>query len=142
MNMSSILRKLRSIIAVSPRALPINGCKMAIIVRSDIPMSKGKTASQCAHAALECYRAARANQNNKAMLKMWELTGQPKIVLRVSSQTELMNLAQKAKKDGVIAAIIQDAGRTQLAPGTVSVLGLGPGPKEDIDRLTLNLKLL
>ncbi|XP_015521041.1 peptidyl-tRNA hydrolase 2, mitochondrial [Neodiprion pinetum] len=140
--MSTILRKFRSIIAAGPRALPVNGCKMAIIVRSDIAMSRGKTASQCAHAALECYREALANQNNEAMLTMWELTGQPKIVLRVSSQTELMDLAQKAKTDGVITAIIKDAGRTQLAPGTVSVLGLGPGPKEDIDRLTSSLKLL
>ena len=36
-------------------------------------------------------------------------------------------LAQKARDVGLNASIIQDAGRTQIAPGSTTVLGVGPG---------------
>ena len=43
---------------------------------------------------------------------------------------------------GVVAEVIQDAGRTQIAPGSHTVLGIGPAPKSVIDRITGTLKLL
>ena len=36
-----------------------NDCSMALIVRSDLNLSIGKTAVQCSHAAVECTRLAR-----------------------------------------------------------------------------------
>lgn len=141
--MATILKKLRSIAAgkfINP--ISCDGCKMAIVVRTDIGMGKGKIAAQCAHAAIECYRQALASSRYQALLKTWEFTGQPKIVLRISSQSELTQLAQTAESHGVITATIRDAGRTQLAPGTVSVLGIGPASKTLIEKLTADLKLL
>ncbi|KZC12876.1 PREDICTED: peptidyl-tRNA hydrolase 2, mitochondrial-like [Dufourea novaeangliae] len=115
---------------------------MVLVVRSDIPMGKGKTASQCAHAAVECYRQAVDNKKYQQLYETWLLQGQPKIVLRVADEEHLMSLARNARNAGLIIAIIKDAGRTQLVPGTVSALGIGPGPKEIIDELTNNLRLL
>ena len=36
-------------------------------------------------------------------------------------------LAQKARSFGLETCLIRDAGRTQIAPGSKTVLGVGPG---------------
>ena len=38
--------------------------------------------------------------------------------------------------------IVHDAGRTQIAAGSQTVLAIGPAPKGDIDKLTGHLSLL
>ncbi|CAK9799748.1 Peptidyl-tRNA hydrolase [Anthophora plagiata] len=116
--------------------------KMVLIVRSDIPMGKGKIAAQCAHAAVECCRQVSVNVEYQQMFESWLQQGQPKITLKVSNEKNLISLARSARKSGLIISIIKDAGKTQLQPGTVSTLGIGPGPKQQIDELTCNLKLL
>lgn len=117
-------------------------CKMVIVVRSDLPMGKGKTAAQCAHAALECCRQTFDNKKGQLMFKSWLRDGQPKIVVRIPNEKELLTLADKAQRAGLITAVIKDAGRTQLNPGTVTVVGIGPGSNEVIDSITSRLRLL
>ncbi|XP_025994457.1 peptidyl-tRNA hydrolase 2, mitochondrial isoform X1 [Solenopsis invicta] len=117
-------------------------CKMVIVVRSDLPMGKGKTAAQCAHAALECCRQTFNNEKKRLMFETWLRNGQPKIVVKIPSEEELLSLADKAQCAGLITAIIKDAGLTQLKPGTITVIGIGPGSNEIIDNLTSRLRLL
>lgn len=117
-------------------------CKMVIVVRTDIPMGKGKIGAQCAHAALECYRKSISIGSNRRVFNSWLLFGQPKVVLRISSEKELLSLAQKSRDSGLVTAVIRDAGRTQLEPGTISVLGIGPAPTNIVDKVTSSLKLL
>lgn len=138
-NMLSILKKIMPIFVST---CTIENCKMVIIVRTDIVMGKGKIAAQCAHAALECYRKATANPKKHYMFKDWLYNGQPKIVLKVSSEVELLDLVNKAQKVGITTAIIRDAGRTQLQSGTISVIGIGPGLNTEINKITSHLKLL
>ncbi|XP_017754076.1 PREDICTED: peptidyl-tRNA hydrolase 2, mitochondrial-like [Eufriesea mexicana] len=116
--------------------------KMVLVVRSDISMGKGKTAAQCAHAAVECCRQILTNTEYVYMYESWLLQGQPKIVVRIPNEEQLMSLAYQARKAGLIISIIKDAGNTQLLPGTTSTLGIGPGPKQLIDNLTSKLNLL
>lgn len=115
---------------------------MVLVVRSDLAMGRGKTASQCAHAAVECVQRSSSGKTNKEILDTWFFLGQPKIVLRISGQEKLKDLADEVKTRGITAVIIRDAGKTQLEPGTISVLGIGPGPNSIIDNLTAHLKLL
>ncbi|XP_037825224.1 peptidyl-tRNA hydrolase 2, mitochondrial [Lucilia sericata] len=127
------------------KSLPCPPTKLALIVRADLKMSKGKTAAQCAHAAVLCVQEAQSSNDKQAqqLLDSWLVKGQPKIVLKVDGgYDDLIQLQQKAAECGVVSALVQDAGRTQLAAGTATVLGIGPDTVERIDKLVGHLKLL
>ncbi len=114
--------------------------KQAIVVRVDLKMGKGKLAAQVAHASLS---AAEAAMNRRAdWFDLWKAGGQAKIVLRVQSEEELQALFRKAKSAKLPAALVEDRGLTQLEPGTVTCVGIGPAPEDDLDRITGKLKLL
>ncbi|XP_038061841.1 peptidyl-tRNA hydrolase 2, mitochondrial-like [Patiria miniata] len=113
--------------------------KLVLVVRTDLKMGKGKVAAQCSHAAVSCYKQAAKRKPD--MLKEWEHYGQPKVVLKAPDEEALVELALKARSLGLTTAIIQDAGRTQIAPGSRTVLGVGPGPASLVDEVTGELKL-
>lgn len=74
-------------------------------------------------------------------MKRWESNGQPKIAVQVKSEEELMMLQAQAMSLGICARVIHDAGRTQIAAGSATVLGV-LGPKSVVDQVTGQLKLL
>lgn len=53
----------------------------------------------------------------------------------------MLRLAKRCKELKLITSIIKDAGRTQISPGSRTVLGVGPGPADAIDEVTGHLKL-
>ena len=65
-----------------------------------------------------------------------------KVALQAKSEEELEVLQAQAVSLGVVAQVVPDAGRTQIASGSATVLGIGPAPKGIIDQVTGNLKLL
>lgn len=105
-------------------------------------MIKGKIAAQCSHATLACYKALLKSPSKQQVLKRWERLGQAKIAVQVKSEEEMFELQAKAMSLGVTAEIIADAGRTQIASGSHTVLGVGPAPKSVVDAITGTLKLL
>ncbi|CAN7987972.1 unnamed protein product [Ixodes hexagonus] len=113
--------------------------KLVLVVRTDVKMEKGKVAAQCSHAAVTAYKQLLRRQPNA--LRLWENQGQRKVVLRVPNEEEMLELADKARSQGLVTALIRDAGRTQIAPGTKTVLGIGPGPEQLVDSVTSHLKL-
>ncbi|KAM7194076.1 putative peptidyl-tRNA hydrolase 2 [Rhypophila sp. PSN 637] len=124
-------------------------CKLVLVVRTDLGMTKGKIAAQASHATLACYktllRAAQKKGDTSPearLLRQWERRGQAKIAVQVKSQEELVALQQKARSLGVTAEAIIDAGRTQIEAGSMTVLGVGPAPKSKVDLITGGLKLL
>ena len=119
---------------------PNDQFKMVIVVRQDLKMGKGKIAAQCSHAAVGAYKKLQA-QNIK-LLRCWEYCGQPKVVVKCQDEMELIALHQHAKAVGVTATIIQDAGRTQIAAGSKTVLGVGPASEQLVNKITSHLKLL
>ncbi|KAI1007586.1 hypothetical protein K3495_g639 [Podosphaera aphanis] len=117
-------------------------CKLVLIVRTDLGMTKGKIAAQCSHATLACYKHFLRVNPASATLRRWERQGQAKIALQVRSEEELATLQATARSLGLVAEVIADAGRTQIASGSHTVLGIGPAPKSIVDQVTGNLKLL
>ncbi|KAL8920150.1 MAG: hypothetical protein Q9172_004632 [Xanthocarpia lactea] len=119
-------------------------CKLVLVVRTDLGMGKGKIAAQCSHATLACYRALSSNfpSSLNPVLKRWERMGQAKVVLQAKNEEEIETLQAQALSLGLCAQIIHDAGRTQIASGSATVLGVGPGPKSVVDQVTGGLKLL
>jgi PTH2 family peptidyl-tRNA hydrolase len=114
--------------------------KQVIVARSDIKMGKGKLAAQVAHASLSA--AEKAMGGHQDWFEQWKDQGQAKIVVKVQSEEELRELFKKAKSARLPVSLIEDRGLTQLDPGTVTCLGVGPGPEDQIDAITGKLKLL
>lgn len=94
---------------------------------------------QCSHAAVMAYQ--RALQTDPVILKQWEECGQAKVVLKVETEQELLELTSMACKQGLITSLVRDAGRTQVASGSKTVLGIGPGPVSIVDKVSGHLKL-
>lgn len=112
--------------------------KLALLVRTDLDMGRGKIAVQAAHAAVLAVLATRGSSDFGA----WLDAGQPKVVLRVSSDEELRALADAASAAGLPVQLVRDAGRTQLAPGTLTCCAIGPARAARVDALTGGLSLL
>ena len=112
--------------------------KMVIVVNSSIKMGCGKMAAQVAHAAVEC--SFIAHRLNEKMFNKWMKEGQKKVVLK-ASQEEIIEIEKKARKIGIIVATIKDAGLTQLEPGTLTAMAMGPDEEEKLDELTGHLPL-
>jgi len=116
--------------------------KLSLVVRTDLGMGRGKLAAQVAHAAVTAVLTAQLTANGSADLAGWLADGQPKVVLSVGSGAELGKLAAAAKAAGLPTQVITDAGRTQLAPGTVTCCAIGPADAERVDAVTGGLALL
>lgn len=114
--------------------------KMVLVVRNDLKMGKGKIGAQCGHASVGAYQSGM--QKMKAVMRRWENSGCAKICVKVESETELMNIRRGASMRGFNYSLIHDAGRTQIAAGSATVLAIGPALVEELDMLTGNLKLL
>ena len=56
----------------------------------------------------------------------WEDQGQAKIVVKVESEAELLEIQKRAEEQGINTCAIRDAGRTQVEPDTLTVCALGP----------------
>ena len=114
--------------------------KQAIIVRTDLELGKGKLAGQVAHAAVDAF--IHAKSADPVGTEKWLSEGAKKIVLKISTEKELVQLFQDAHDAGLPCSLIRDAGKTQIEPGTITAVGIGPANDAKIDMRVSNLKLL
>lgn len=110
--------------------------KQVIVVRGDLELKAGKLAAQVAHAAVSAADAATDSDR-----EAWLASGQRKVVLRVPTETALCDLEREAVRRDLPTALITDAGRTELEPGTTTALGIGPATEAAIDTVTGDLPL-
>lgn len=111
--------------------------KQVMVVRNDLKMGKGKIAAQCCHGSLGAYK-----KTNPDKIRKWENKAYAKVVCKVNSLEELLELKKQAIINKVSYYLVVDAGRTQVPTSTTTVLALGPDEDEILDKITGDLKLL
>ena len=138
--------------------------KMVLIVRKDLKMGVGKIAAQCCHAAVGVIERIMKGSDptwrrwyatlphppplpplfcvlNKRYT-LWNRRGCTKVALKLDSQEAILDLRTKTKEAGVPYYLVSDAGRTQIAAGSKTVLSVGPAPISKVDAICGHLKLL
>lgn len=141
---SKFFKVLKESVGAAGVKLSFNGAlKQVYIVRTDLEMGKGKVAAQCCHAAVKAFMdlSSRGEESVKA-LNRWEWEGSRKVVLKIGSEKEMVDLIQNAKRKGIYATTIRDAGKTQIPSGSLTVGVIGPAGEKDIDAVSGHLKLL
>ncbi|MBI2129755.1 peptidyl-tRNA hydrolase [Candidatus Woesearchaeota archaeon] len=111
--------------------------KQVILAREDLNLPKGKLAAQVAHASV-----ASLIKSHKEDIAKWKNEGMKKVVLKVKDLGEMMKYRKESQDAGLVTALITDAGRTVVEPGTITCLGIGPDKEEKIDKITGKLKML
>lgn len=114
--------------------------KLVLVVRQDLKMGKGKIGAQCGHASVGIYR--RAVKSKDPYLDPWLEQGQRKIVVKDDSEASILLLRNAATAKGINTYVVYDAGRTQIASGSLTVLAIGPAPESQLQDITGHLKLL
>lgn len=117
--------------------------KMVLVARTDLSMTQGKIAAQAVHAALAAYRTA--IELNPSDVLRWVDDGEKVVVVRAPDHAGpafLYDRAEQATNLGLPTYLVADAGRTEVAPGSETVLAVGPGPAQTVDAITGDLRLL
>ena len=114
--------------------------KMVIVLRGELRLTAGKAAVQVAHAAV--LLAEEAQKRHPEAYRAWSTAGQKKIALVVPTLSDLEALARQARALGIPWVLVEDAGFTEVPPGTKTCLGLGPSPASEVDAVTGGLPLL
>ncbi|CAG7890726.1 hypothetical protein BRARA_A03849 [Brassica rapa] len=113
--------------------------KMVLVARNDLKMGKGKIAAQCSHATLGLYK--KLLRRAPKALNRWENCAQPKVVVKIESEEEMLALRERAKSLKLPTHITIDAGKTQIAPDSRTVMAI-LGPVDVVDDVTGGLKLM
>ncbi len=111
--------------------------KQLIVVNEALRLPRGKLGAQVAHAAVGAFLTASPEAQTA-----WLQAGMPKIVVWVANEAELLGLEARAREAGLATFLVRDAGRTVVASGTITCLGLGPATAEALDPLTGMLRLV
>lgn len=113
---------------------------MVVVVRGELRLTPGKAAVQVAHAAVLLVQ--RAERDAPQELRAWLAEGQKKIALELPTLGELEAIDRRARARGLLTAWVEDAGLTEVPPGTRTCLGIGPARAQEIDPITGELPLL
>ena len=140
--------------------------RQVIVLRRDLHMRQGKACAQTSHALLGAFLKGAYTTSVSpddfghpeciafefpvnGYAAQWIQSAFVKIVVRVDSDEELLSEYQKIVDYNATAeiqlpcALITDAGRTEFKGiPTRTCFGVGPGPKELIDKFTGHLKLM
>ena len=129
-------------------------CKMMLCVRTDLGMSMGKMCAQCGHAAVGAVRdmeralSSTHGGTYQSWLSRWEReSGSAKIAVRIGSEAQMAAIVMQCRESTrggapIPAHVVRDAGRTEIAAGSQTVVAVGPAPKSLINDITGKLELL
>lgn len=104
-----------------------------LVVNRKLKMRAGKIAAQCGHASLGVFR--KIGKRDPALAQSW-LDGEfHKFVYLCADEKALDDLNAWAIRSQRASVIICDAGRTQIAAGSRTVIAIAPVTQSDVDEL-------
>lgn len=71
-----------------------------------------------------------------------EANGATKVAVKAETEAVLLDVERRCGEAGIPSFMVIDAGRTQIAPNSRTVLAVGPAPTALVDSVTGDLKLL
>ena len=124
--------------------------KQVIVLRKDLNMRKGKMIAQGAHASMAAILNLCSKNEKGEMIIPNDLRIMPwlsgrfkKIAVSVNSEAELLAIYEKAQQEGLVCALIQDAGLTEFGGvATYTAVAVGPDEENKINVVTGHLPLL
>lgn len=112
---------------------PLFERKLVVCLRTDTKLKTAQLSSLLGDAVLK--QCMKMKQIDPVGLGQWYRYGQAKIALKVPNGEVMTSLVESATANNIPFTIMENNG--------VSIaLALGPGPKEEIDKVSGNLKLL
>lgn len=101
----------------------------------------GKLIAQACHGSVNASK--NAEEFNPPHYKEWIKSGTRKICVGVDTEVDLLKLYNSVVDLDLPYALVKDSGFTEFGGvATYTCLVIGPGPDEEIDKLTGKLKLL
>ena len=127
--------------------------KQVIVWRHDLKVRLGKKMAQAAHAAMisisQRIRQGLDSATGVATLPLspqeqeWFSGRFTKVVLRVDSEEELLDIHRQATAAGLVSELVVDSGLTEFGGvATPTCCGIGPDDPQRIDTVTGHLKPL
>jgi peptidyl-tRNA hydrolase len=116
---------------------PPNAIALTYVLDAELGLSQGKAMAQAGHGALMCADDPRLGDRGPRAgdWRAWEEAGRPARVIEADAD----RFGAFVRSGG---AVVRDAGFTQVAPGTVTVVCLPPGPETAPQRRGLWARLM
>jgi len=111
--------------------------KLVIFMRTDLNMSRGKIAVQAGHATAIAMR-----MSTEETIKQWFDNAQTKVVLAINSYEQLHQVKNEAVNRGLPCYVVQDIGKTEVLPDTITCLVVGPADSGRLNKFTEGFKTL
>lgn len=109
--------------------------KQTLVINNNLNMSTGKIAAQCVHASLGALDSV-----NPSNLTSWRNSGEKVVCLKLGDK-KFEDLISMARSQNLPFYLVHDAGRTEVNPGTATVLAVGPMQSDIVDKVTEELSL-
>ena len=113
----------------------ISEMKQTLVINNNLNMSTGKIAAQCVHASLGALDSVSPSD-----LTSWRNSGEKVVCLKLGDKS-FKNLVATANANNTPCFLVHDAGRTEVDPGTATVLAIGPTQSHLVDEVTGELLL-
>lgn len=113
--------------------------KIFFIKLNDRDQSKNILVIQCSHAMVHCYEMGLKKMSLE--IKNWELNDKCVDVFKVEDEETMLKYQMLAAENGFNTFIVVDAGRTQVAPHSKTVLAIGPAKCSELNDITNDLEI-
>lgn len=117
----------------------MSGLTLVVVIRKDLKMRIGKIVAQSIHAATGACEKSLGEQQTQIWMR--EHFERKALCLKAYGENQMNELVERAKKLGLNWHMQIDAGLTQVAPNTFTVLAVGPHTDDELQEFKGDLKL-